>query len=106
VIGADAFFSRESARLAALAIRFAVPTISPYRPFAVAGGLMSYGGNSTEAYRLAGLYAGRILKGAKPADMPVQQLVKVDFIMNMKAAKSLGIEVSLPLLGRADEVIE
>jgi putative ABC transport system substrate-binding protein len=67
---------------------------------------MSYGGNSTEAFRLAGLYAGRILRGAKPTDMPVQQLVKVDFILNMKAAKSLGIAVSLPLLGRADEVIE
>jgi putative ABC transport system substrate-binding protein len=106
VIGADAFFFRRSAQLAALAMRDGVPSISPYRPFAVAGGLMSYGGSGTDAYRLAGVYTGRVLKGEKPTDMPVQQLVKVDFVVNLKAAKALGLAVSLPLLGRADEVIE
>ena len=106
VIGPDAFFFRRSAQLAALATRYAMPSISPYRPFAVAGGLMSYGGSSSDAYRLAGIYTGRVLKGEKPADMPVQQLVKVAFVVNLKAAKALGLAVSLPLLGRADEVIE
>ena len=105
-IGADAFFFRHSAQLAALATRYAMPSISPYRPFAEAGGLMSYGGSSTDAYRLTGIYAGRILKGEKPADMPVQQLVKVEFVVNLKAAKTLGLAIPLPLLGRADEVIE
>ncbi len=106
VIGADAFFFRRSTQLAALAMRYAIPSISPYRPFAEAGGLMSYGGSSMDAYRLTGIYAGRILKGEKPADMPVQQLVKLEFVVNLKAAKALGLAVSLPLLGRADEVIE
>jgi putative ABC transport system substrate-binding protein len=106
VIGADAFFFRSSAQLAALAMRYAMPSISPYRSFADAGGLMSYGGSSTDAYRLTGVYAGRILKGEKPADMPVQQLVKVEFIVNLKAAKALALAIPLPLLGRADEVIE
>ena len=93
VIGADAFFFRSSAQLAALAMRHAIPSISPYRPFADAGGLMSYGGGSTDAYRLTGAYAGRILKGEKPADMPVQQLVKVEFIVNLKAAKALALAI-------------
>jgi putative ABC transport system substrate-binding protein len=106
VIGADAFFSRSSAGLAALAMRHRVPAISPYRPFAVGGGLMSYGGSSSDAYRLAGIYVGRVLRGEKPIDMPVQQLRKVDFVVNLKAAKTLGLAVSLPLLGRADEVLE
>jgi putative ABC transport system substrate-binding protein len=106
VIGPDAFFFRRSAQLAALATRYGMPSISPYRQFADAGGLMSYGGSSTDAYRLTGIYAGRILKGEKPANMPVQQLMKVEFVVNLKTAKALGVAVSLPLLGRADEVIE
>jgi len=106
VIGADAFLSARSAQLAALSARHAVPTISPYRAFAAAGGLMSYGGSNTESSRLAGVYAGRILKGQKPADLPVQQSTKVELTINLRTAKTLGLEVPLPLSGRADEVIE
>jgi putative ABC transport system substrate-binding protein len=106
VVSADTFFSSRSAELAALASRHGVPTISPYREFAEAGGLMSYGGSVTDQYRLVGVYTGRILKGAKPSDLPVQQVTKVDLIINLKAAKALGLTVPPPLLGRADEVIE
>jgi putative ABC transport system substrate-binding protein len=106
VIGADAFLSSQSGELAALSIRHAVPAISPYPAFARAGGLMSYGGSNTDSSRLAGVYAGRILKGQNPADLPVQQSTKVELFLNLKSAKALGITVPLPLLGRADEVIE
>ena len=106
VIGADAFMSSRSVQLAALAASYLVPTISPYRPFVVAGGLMSYGGNNTDASRLAGAYAGRILKGEQPANLPVQQSTKVEFTINLKTAKALGLTVPETVLARADEVIE
>jgi ABC-type uncharacterized transport system substrate-binding protein len=106
VIGADAFLSSQSGHLTALSIRHAVPAISPYPAFARAGGLMSYGGSNTDSSRLAGVYAGRILKGQNPADLPVQQFTKVELFLNLKSAKALGMTVPLPLFGRADEVIE
>jgi putative tryptophan/tyrosine transport system substrate-binding protein len=106
VISADTFFSGQSQQLAALALRHAVPTVSPYREFVAAGGLMSYGASITGLYRLVGVYVGRILKGEKPADLPVQQATKVELILNLKTAKTLGLMVPLSLLGRADEVIE
>jgi putative ABC transport system substrate-binding protein len=106
VIGGDTFLNTRSGQLAALALRHAVPAIFSSRAFAVAGGLMSYAGNATDAYRQAGVYAGRILKGEKPADLPVQRSTKVELVVNLTTAKALGITVPLPLLGRADEVIE
>jgi putative ABC transport system substrate-binding protein len=106
VIGPDLLFTNESKHLAALTQRYAMPAIYHYRGFAEAGGLMSYGASLVEAYRLAGVYAARILKGTKPADLPVQQATKVEFILNLKTAKALGLNLPLPLLGRADEVIE
>ena len=92
--------------LAGLTLRHAVPAVSQGRPFVAAGGLMSYGGSTPEAYHIAGVYAGRILKGDKPSDLPVQQVTKVELIINLKTAKALGITVPLTLRGRADEVIE
>jgi putative ABC transport system substrate-binding protein len=102
----DAFLNTQSEQLAALSLRYRLPMISYVREFAVAGGLMSYGGSSTDMYRIVGGYAARILKGEKPADLPVQQSTKVELIINMKTAKALGITFPLTLLGRADEVIE
>jgi ABC-type uncharacterized transport system substrate-binding protein len=106
VIGSDPFFNSQSKQLAALAIRHALPTVYQYREFAAAGGLMSYGGSLTGMYHQFGVQTGRILKGEKPADLPVQQATKVELIINMKTAKSLNLTVPIPLLGRADEVIE
>jgi putative tryptophan/tyrosine transport system substrate-binding protein len=106
VITADTLFSSKSVELAALAFRHAVPTISPYREFVAAGGLMSYGGSVTELYRLIGIYTGRILKGEQPANLPVQQLTKVELAINLKTAKAFGLTVPNSLIGRADEIIE
>jgi putative ABC transport system substrate-binding protein len=106
VIGPDAFFNDRSEQLAALTVRHAVPAISQYREFAAAGGLMSYGGSTTDSFRQVGVYTGRILKGEKPADLPVVRSTKVEMILNLKTAKALGLTVPLPLIGRADEVIE
>jgi putative ABC transport system substrate-binding protein len=106
VIGADAFFNSRSERMAELAARYAIPTIAPYREFTAAGGLMSYGGSITESSRQAGVFAGRILKGEKPADLPVMQSTRVDLIINLKTAKALNLTVPLTLQASADEVIE
>jgi putative ABC transport system substrate-binding protein len=106
VIGADAFFSAKSQLFAEVSLRYAVPAIYQNNEFANAGGLMSYGGSATDAYHLAGVYTGRILKGEKPADLPVQQSTKVELIVNLKTAKALGITVPLSILGRADRIIE
>lgn len=106
VIGGDAFFNSRSKLLAELSSRYAVPAIYEYREFTDAGGLMSYSGSINESYRWAGIYTGRILKGAKPADLPVQRSTTVELIVNLKTAKALGITVPLSLLGRADAVIE
>jgi len=106
VIGTDAFFNSSAEQLAALSLRHLVPAIYEFRQFAAAGGLMSYGGSIMESYRLAGVYTGRILKGNKPAELPVQQSTKVELIINLKTAKTLGLTISPALLARADEVIE
>jgi ABC-type uncharacterized transport system substrate-binding protein len=106
VIGGNAFFASRIKKLAALAVRHAVPAVFEFREFATAGGLASYGSVVADAYRLAGNYTGRILKGEKPADLPVQQGTKLELFINLKTAKALGITVPLPLSGRADELIE
>jgi putative ABC transport system substrate-binding protein len=106
VIGTDTFFSSRLEQLAALSVRHAVPTVYHFREFAAAGGLIAYGGSLAEAFRETGVYTGRILKGEKPTDLPVQQLTKVELYINLKTARALGLDIPLPLIGRANEVIE
>jgi putative ABC transport system substrate-binding protein len=106
MIGTDAFFNARSRQLAELSLRYKVPTIYQFREFTAAGGLMSHGGSIVDSYHAAGVLAARILKGEKPADLPVQQSTKVELIVNLKTAKTLGVTIPLALLGRADEVIE
>jgi len=106
IIAFDTFFFGQSQRLATLAARHAVPTIGPIREFVVEGGLLSYGASIPEVTRQAGILAGKVLKGARPADLPVQQATKFELVLNLRTAKALGIELSPKLLALADEVIE
>jgi putative tryptophan/tyrosine transport system substrate-binding protein len=106
IVGADAFFSSRRGQLIGLAARHQLAAIYEWREFVEAGGLMSYGSNLADGYHQVGIYAGRILKGEKPSDLPVIQLSKVEFVVNLKTARSLGLTFSLPLIGRANEVIE
>jgi putative ABC transport system substrate-binding protein len=106
VIGPDPFFIARSGQLGALAFRHAIPAICPYREFAAAGGLASYGTNISHLFRQLGIYTSRILKGEKPADLPVQQAVKLELVINMKTAKALGLDVPMSMLMRVNDVIE
>ena len=106
LVSTDAFLTNQRAQIVALAARHAVPAIYGTREFAAAGGLMSYGADYADRFRQVGIYAGKILKGAKPADLPVQLVLRVEFVINLKTAKTLGLTFPITLLGRADEVIE
>jgi putative ABC transport system substrate-binding protein len=106
VVGPDTLFNSRIEQLAALSVHYALPTVFQWREFAGAGGLLSYGSSISDVFRLCGIYVGRILKGDKPTNLPVQQTTKIDLFINLKTAKTLGVEIPTTLLGRADEVIE
>jgi putative ABC transport system substrate-binding protein len=106
VIVADVFFTNRITQLGALSLQHGIPAVFQYRDFAVAGGLIAYGGSFTDSHRRAGIYTGRVLKGEKPAGLPVQQVTKIEMIVNLKAGKALKLAIPTSLLGRADEVIE
>jgi putative ABC transport system substrate-binding protein len=106
LVGADPFLTASREQLVLLTTRYAIPTVFAWREFATVGGLMSYGTSLSEAYRQVGIYSGQILKGEKPADLPIQQSVKVELVVNLKAAKALGLTMPTAVLVRADEVIE
>jgi putative ABC transport system substrate-binding protein len=105
-VGSDPFFDTRREKLEALAARRAVPTIYHFREFAVVGGLLSYGVSASDAYRLVRVYTGRVLKGDKPAELPVMQAIKFEFVINLRTAKALGLDISDNFLSLADEVIE
>jgi putative tryptophan/tyrosine transport system substrate-binding protein len=106
VFPADIIFNSRAQQLATMTLKHAVPAVHTVREFAMSGGLLSYGGDLRETHKQAGIYTGRVLKGEKPADLPVQQVTKVELVVNLRTAKALGINVPNTLIGRADEVIE
>jgi putative tryptophan/tyrosine transport system substrate-binding protein len=106
IVGSDALFTTQRDQLVALAARYSIPTVYPYREHVVAGGLASYGTDILDGWRQTGVYTGRIIKGEKPSDLPVQQVTKVELVINITTAKALGLTFPLTLLGRADVVIE
>jgi putative ABC transport system substrate-binding protein len=106
VIGPDSFLQSRTEQIVALTTEHGIPTVTPYREFPVAGGFASYGGDLAESWRQAGIYTGRVLKGERPADLPVQQVTKLELVINLKTAKALGLTISETLLATADEVIQ